>query len=383
MNLKRKLLLFSAPLIVLSLYWLRRPQSPVKRIKLSQNDDAQQVCRQSNRKPSVQEFKYARAYPVVNFLEGPGLDRWHDDESTDATCKFLRDSKDTKHLPHIMQQVYRCFSWWVRNPNKLAYFLSPPVENTSPFVTGFLQTLQQVFHVEFIENRGGRPVVRPLVNYSFDANDFTGGFQVRSPGDFTYLQEKVRDHHPNWPAMAGCQGPHGHLSILPQPRITILNRASSDGRHLWNAVALKEILQSQLHARVQLIDSFDGASFEYQVQTMQQTDLLISPHGAQLVSIPFLPRCAHVYEIFPQHYFAPKFYGSLASAAGLFYYAVGTGVQDLWHDSLEERQKARAEDVCIPIESIYETLVPAINKTIHNWQHCCYHHKKPRLPPPT
>lgn len=383
MLMKRKLSLFAAAFIVIALYWLGRPQNPSKqRVSLSQNEDAQPICRQSNRKPLIEEIKYPRAAPVANFLEGPGLEHWHNDNVTDATCRFLRNSKDARHLPHIMQQIYRCFSWWVRNPNKQAYFLSPPVENTSPFVTGFLQTLQQVFHVEFIDTHEGYSIVRPRVNYSFDATDF-GGYQVRSPGDFTYMQQAIREQHPHWPAMAGCQGPHGHLSIVPEPRITILNRDPSSGRHLYNAAALKEILQSQLHARVHLIDSFDGASFEYQVQTMQLTDVLISPHGAQLVSIPFLPKCAHVYELFPQHYFVPQFYGSLAGVAGFTYHAVDTGVQNLWHDTLEQRQTARAENVCLPIESIYETLVPSINETIHKWQHCCYHHKKPRLSPPT
>ncbi|GAX16480.1 hypothetical protein FisN_19Lh060 [Fistulifera solaris] len=380
MPLKRKLSIVSVAFVIITMYWLSRPQNPNKRVSLSQNEDKESICQQSNRKPQIEEFHFPRASPVPNFVQGPGLEHWHDENVTDATCRFLRHSKDAKHLPHIMQQIYRCFSWWLRNPEKQHYFLWPPVKDTSPFVTGFLQTLQQVFRVEFVDTREGHSIVYPLVNYSFDAADYTGGYQVRSPGDFAYLQQTIRERHPEWPAMAGCQGPHGHLSKLPQPRITILNREVSSGRHLYNAVALKEILASQLHARVQVVDSFDGASFEQQVQTMQQTDVLISPHGAQLVSIPFLPQCAHVYEIFPQHYFVPRFYGSLTGAAGLFYHAVDTGVQNLWHDTLEQRQKARAQHVCLPIESIYETLVPALNETIHHWQHCCYHHKKPRLP---
>ena len=50
------------------------------------------------------------------------------------------------------------------------------------------------------------------------------------------------------------------------------------------------------------------------------TDILISPHGAQLGSIPFLPDCAAILELFPQYYWIPGYYGSLAKASGHPYY---------------------------------------------------------------
>ena len=48
---------------------------------------------------------------------------------------------------------------------------------------------------------------------------------------------------------------------------------------------------------------------------LSQTDLVISPHGAQLTGIPFLPTCAAVLELFPEGYLIPNYFGSLAAAS--------------------------------------------------------------------
>jgi Glycosyltransferase 61 len=60
---------------------------------------------------------------------------------------------------------------------------------------------------------------------------------------------------------------------------------------------------------------FETATFLEQVEFFANTDIVLSPHGAQLTGLAFLPRCGHILEIFPPYYLYDNFFGSLADAA--------------------------------------------------------------------
>jgi len=60
---------------------------------------------------------------------------------------------------------------------------------------------------------------------------------------------------------------------------------------------------------------FEDASFAEQVGYMNAHDLLVSPHGAQLWGIPFMPICSGILEIFPNGYYLDT-PAALAAAAG-------------------------------------------------------------------
>lgn len=66
-----------------------------------------------------------------------------------------------------------------------------------------------------------------------------------------------------------------------------------------------------------LIKEFEGLPVKDQAFFFSSVDILISPHGAQLTGIPFMPNCGQVMEVTPKGYHIPYFFGSLANASGL------------------------------------------------------------------
>jgi hypothetical protein len=344
--------------------------------------DSLSICDASNPLPDVIKMKLSRANRIANFLEGPGLEEWHDDSVMDATCKFTRDTQGTAfHFPHTMQQIYRCFSWWHANPHKRAVLLSPPTEIQQNYTVGFLKLLHDVFHVQMVTQREGRSVVRPRYDPVFDAETVHGGYKMRSPADFDFLRKRVKGYYKDGLHHAGCpshdEGDGGDGGGAPPlPAVTILNRAANSGRHLLHAPLLKRILEEELGVVVHYVSSLDQASFMEQVALMETTDFLLSPHGAQWTSIPFLPSCAHVFEFFPVGYFVPKFYGTLAASAGHSYSHVYTG-HDFEKESqlqnLTTRQNARARDLCVTEQAIRERILPALEDAMTDWQRCCGH----------
>jgi hypothetical protein len=224
--------------------------------------------------------------------------------------------------------------------------------------------------------------VRPMVDYVFDAEGSYGGYRMRSPADLAALRDTtVSKYSDQMPAnRAGCTVARAvGSSGPPLPKVTILNREVASGRHLYNTVELKLALETELGlASVSVVSSMDGKTFVEQVGVMQQTDILISPHGAQWISIPFLPVCANTVEVFAPSYYTPKFYGSLASTSALTYWNVYTGGDDhtvhTRMGSLEERRASREDHMCLTSETIQNKIIPTLREIIHEWRRCCNFH---------
>ena len=380
-----------------------RSSSRDKASSVSSSSSKDPVCLAAANPVVTERFLMPRGSRMANFIEGPGFADWHDDTVTTAVCKFRHDAAHKAlHFPHVMQQLYRCFSWWHANPNKQAILLQPPAVANSRYLQGFLQLLRDVFDVQFQEHRlPGQKAVRPKVDYGFDAQDFNGGFKMRGPADMVALRDKAAAHYGL--SGAGCpanpvkpndtannndnnsNSPHNNNNN--KPKVTILNRAPNSGRHLRNVPALQQALEQQLGlTTVQVVPSMDGLDYVQQLQVMQNTDILISPHGAQWTSIPFLPTCAHALEIFAPSYFTPRFYGSLAAVSGHTYWAVYTGEVTTTMtekttetprtttkmSTLEERQESRTHDMCLSQTVIQDQMVPLVQKSVQEWQTCCY-----------
>mmetsp|Transcript_17869 Transcript_17869/g.25752 ORF Transcript_17869/g.25752 Transcript_17869/m.25752 type:complete len:114 (+) Transcript_17869:692-1033(+) len=111
---------------------------------------------------------------------------------------------------------------------------------------------------------------------------------------------------------------------------------------------------------------------------MAETDILISPHGAQLGSLPFLPDCSQVLEMFPKGYWIPAFYGSLAQAGGSGYQYLYLGEEEkgtMQEDTkstaatLDGRIRARKQKLCAPLKAV----VIAVDEMVQKWHSCCDH----------
>jgi hypothetical protein len=283
------------------------------------------------------------------------------------------------HFPHTMQILYRCWSWWQlqltqqqqQQPGRttIVPVLWIPNEPTrqllleSEFNRGFLTSLEHFGNVSIqvvpepvfsVKSPSSQRIVSPFD--STGAEMYTIGsmaYQVASSPDHMHAlrdiivaglatQRTTRNEQTSTTTITTSSSSSSSSSF---PRIAILNRKGS--RQLLNAPEIAHQVESRLFGfpqqqndasssssvrppppkptaatttttrRTIRIESFEGWSFADQVQFVSTVDILITPHGALLTLLPFLPNCASVLEIMPKGYHFQQFFGSLAASSGV------------------------------------------------------------------
>ena len=99
-------------------------------------------------------------------------------------------------------------------------------------------------------------------------------------------------------------------------RIGIVNRAGQK-RSILNANAMLKTLQDTFPRHQVVLRYFENSTFQEQVDFYSQLDVAVSPHGAQLTGIMFMPPCSAILELFPDKYYTPLYMSSLAYLFGL------------------------------------------------------------------
>jgi hypothetical protein len=130
--------------------------------------------------------------------------------------------------------------------------------------------------------------------------------------------------------------------------------------------------------------SFEGTSLCYQIETIQNADVIIAPHGAGLTNLIFAHECTAVVELFPYNYYIPGFYGALAQQRGLAYAAwydadpvkIPSCMKPEWnspdicHLSPACRSCARGANMTLRKESQFESILFSISKALELQAEC-------------
>jgi hypothetical protein len=236
------------------------------------------------------------------------------------------------------------------------------------FNQGMFRVFQEVFNVTIVYNfddvDDNTLLVKPLYDVSMEES-LQQGIVFQNKQHAATFRDAVQQYY-NIPSVAGCR------KDKREPVIRILNREISSTRTIVNVKKVEKYLQ-QLTSQVVEVVTFENRTFMEQVELMSGTDILVSPHGAQLASLAFLPVCGGVFEIFPEGYYLPYFFGPYAATAGLQHGYVynGNDVQKEWfkgnQDDRANRFKARRKDVCVPLN----TSIALVGKMVDRWKVCC------------
>jgi Glycosyltransferase 61 len=122
------------------------------------------------------------------------------------------------------------------------------------------------------------------------------------------------------------------------------------------------------------ITYLEGVPFLEQIKYMTEIDILVTVHGENLTSVPFLPQCGGVVEFFPSSFYLPQWYGSLAAVLGLHHASLYSGLNHSleWdhHGAVNfssTTSRPLQNDVCVNVE---ET-INAIREMEKKWTQCC------------
>jgi hypothetical protein len=290
-----------------------------------------------------------------------------------AICEFQSRKNFEKHFPHTMQQLYACISWWnghPSHPSVLALSSKTHESNlrSDQFVGGIITSLLNNNNMTFLDLD-----TTPTPNKTVSPKK-RGGYTVQSAKHLQIFRDAtVQDLFPGR-ATFGCpMNPTTNLGDAPSPRIGILNRKKTRRLKTVNVLAY-ELGQAFPMSSV-TIKEFESASFADQVDFYSSIDILISPHGAQLTGLPFMPNCGGLVELTPKGYHIPYFFGSLAIVSGLGYgYVYMSGGNETQETKVasatyEGRVKARKATLCPSSGKI----VDAVRVLIEDWYQCCNH----------
>jgi Glycosyltransferase 61 len=264
-----------------------------------------------------------------------------------------------------MQQLYRCWSWWLANPQKqpilVAGHLARKISN--PFLGGFLRSLENTIGLKILSNHTG-PVVRSKDTGKWENDIELTDFAMLDPN--RELRKVFMSELPNV-IDPPCQA-IGYTNRLP--RISILNRRFESRRTVLNAQELAASIEATYPNQNVSIFYFEGKSYLEQIQFLMTSDIVITPHGAQLTGIPFMPPCSSALEFFPRNYLVADYFGSLATAAGVdhsFFYLGDDPIpeEEQYHYYINIAFRDRVQ--CPQIERV----MAAVTKQISNWHSCC------------
>jgi hypothetical protein len=231
----------------------------------------------------------------------------HHPDGRAAVCVYAEQGF-YDHFPHAMQQFTRCFSFWQSYPDHQPYFLWPDGLTIKKTSSDFINSIRrQIFGAMFGVIEIGHPaeippgarVVEPRVYTGFANDNVLQGIPFANTDHSQLWRQTVQQH---WNlATAGCPNAAGVTTTTTRsptrPVIGILNRTPQSKRQLINVDALRERLRPLTDRPIREV-FFEEASYRQQVDTLSKIDILISPHGAQLTSMHYMPVCGGVRLLF-------------------------------------------------------------------------------------
>jgi hypothetical protein len=263
-----------------------------------------------------------------------------------------------------MQQLYRCWSWWNTNANKtpVLIFQHNKKSGGNIFLLDFLAVLEKSIKLEIVDSHDG-PFVQAKDTGMWDNDiEITDFAMFDSEKNLqkvfaSRISDKVIDK--------SCGKKWNRL-----PKVAILNRRKS--RRLLNAHELATSIEDTFPGQVVPIVFFENKTMLEQARFFMETDIVISPHGAQLTSIAFMKNCSTLIELFPKNYLTADYFGSLAAAVGVdhrYFYLSDNENQiqsyEKYHYIPDKR--SRDKDQCPQLGIV----VPAVIDVIKNWRPCC------------
>lgn len=288
------------------------------------------------------------------FLTGSGLLPTTDGP---AVCEF-QITGFTHHFVHGMEQLYRCLCFWLaQNERSAVLIYNQKFAGVKVFYAGFLEALERVFHVAIVPDYTG-----PSVRQDLSIRDGHAPFGMLGPAYAQTMSRRIFQFY-NLSKVLDDAALRREQRF---PRIGILNRNGDIERTLLNADELHRRLlneSSKRHAfTVHPIQYFETSSFLAQVKYYGSVDIVISPHGAQLSAMPFLPPCGSVLELYPKGYWLPDYFGTLASGAGIAhaYFHLCAG------PNYFGGRKTRSAKLCPPLDP----LVDGVWELVTDWKQC-------------
>jgi Glycosyltransferase 61 len=263
-----------------------------------------------------------------------------EENATSAVCAVIENHL-LQHFPHAAQQLFRCWSYWRQRsdvPSVLYWKADAQLRNASDYVSTLLDVWQREIGLTIVDGNATEITEWDVGALATPRKTDQYPFALAAPDDARAFRALMAPRATDW----NC---HTTTIPPPPPRIAILNRQIN--RSLVNVQALVGALEQAFGTSNTTVPVvyFEDTTFQDQMDFMANTDIVISPHGAQLTSIIAMPECGGLLEIYPPQYYPVNFFGSLADASAILH-------QTLYLDPSGNNNTVSAVTVDVPYAAV-------------------------------
>lgn len=196
------------------------------------------------------------------------------------------------HFAHVMEYCYFFTDIILQNADTTVIVELPTNAYRSPYVDAFLGALKNT--IGYVEKNN----VNILSHTPVREFSHVGAVNLELP--YIFNGKQVKSDYLEWFKYPNTSNIMRDLLVqpsIPQDKLTIglVNRKLQSGRHLLNADTICGAIKNKFGIEVEQT-FFENTTFDYQMQFFRNHKVLLGPHGAHLVNIPFLPDDALIIE---------------------------------------------------------------------------------------
>ena len=142
-----------------------------------------------------------------------------------------------------------------------------------------------------------------------------------------------------------------------------------ENRRISNIADLQAALTSHFGVRVDVC-TFDTISFQEQAAFCNAHNVLISSHGSQLCSIPFMPDYSLLVELFHPYYYNDTYFSTLSRTSGKSHYLSCCTHDPRCHNPWQDKGKkyCRSRDIVCNVDAIVDSIDTFFTFRKHNLQ---------------
>ena len=231
------------------------------------------------------------------------------------------DDGNYVHFVHYMQYLYWCFDIIISyNDPKYKYIIVEPINKSNGrYVKSFLKKiLNKVKNIELIS-------MNTYIDKSTIHKKYNFIPWPKRKGNFNLNGDIISGNILNW---FPYNKSHIIRNLLIKPKKTSLKigivnrkRTKKNNRVILNSKELCDKIEKKFNIPVS-VTFFEDKSFEYQIKFFNDHKIIISPHGAQLCSIPFTQDNSLIIECVHEEWHPYKYFTGLSMTSNKYHYMI-------------------------------------------------------------
>ena len=277
------------------------------------------------------------------------------------------------HFVHYMQYIFFCIDIILNdelnNTNFKYIIIEPKSKSTSEYCNSACKhILQKCSNVIFTEEFEECNIYKEY-KYMWSTN---------KKSQFMLNNKIILGTHMTWFPCSNSEKmrnlflPNGIVPLNSSKKnlkIGLVNRKKT--RHLINYEELCTKIESVFNTKV-VVTYFEDKSFDYQINFFNKHNIIISPHGAQLCSIPFSQDDSLIIECVHEEWHPYYYFPGLSNTSNKYHAMIcdNHSVFPEWQGIKYKNTKQKKLNMNVNIQKVIHTIDLYIKNKLE--KHCCY-----------